>query len=573
MDAFVRPTSWLPLALLTMPVCGQAQRLVDAVAHPLAYVCLEAMAPVQNARPGAERQPGPVHRLLADPSLEALFTGAAKGSDSSTGSARALGFVRGLIGRSQGEIELVLTGIVPADGEPLLVLRARLPVAAADSLQLKLDQNELGEASRRVGGTTTYRLRGDGAAAAPGQDVELALVGADLLIGNDTSAIREVLEAPAAGNTTAVPRDGVLSGNATFRAMKKQLPVVPGSLWLFTDWQRLGNRVGGDEKGMSGWLLGASGLGSARAVMASLSPDKDRADYTAALLLDFAKDAGPGGRQGPGRHGPGPGLDRDLGPGGIAGWFSSVKPVPAKALLAELPAGGLGGLVLSVDLRRVFTNSCDGSCFYADLRQAFVQYGLDLDRNVMSRLGEYGTVQFHVGTAANGAASVDAVYSIRTKNKKAAGDLFGDLRRVCESEKLGTLIVRDSIDPKDRRPHELVEVRRHDLTMFLTAHEDALLFAGSADTLVAVVDELRRNKPRAKKSEPIAAAVTAAGAGNVAGLFDVDLQPLFDHIAAAFAGAGVRVDLSTLPRRHVGYLDLQQQDDGTVVRVRVLSSK
>ncbi|MBL8752059.1 MAG: hypothetical protein JNK15_02055 [Planctomycetes bacterium] len=568
--------SLLPLALVVAPVFGQTQRLVDTIARPLAYLCLEAMPPLANARPGAERQPGPVHRLLADPSLEVLFTGGAENREPATGSTRALGLVRGLLGRSLGEIELVLTGIVPADGQPLLVLRARLPVAAADNLQLALDKNELGEASRKVAGTTTYRLRGDGTAAAPGQDVELALVGADLVIGNDTSAIREVLEAPAAGNTAAAPREGVLSGDATFRAMKKQLPVAGGSLWMFGDWQRLGDRVGGDAKGMPAWLMGSSGLGSARAVMAAVSPGAagaaDRPDYTATLLLDFAADHDGAGRRGPGRHGPG-GPDHDHEPDGITGWFRSVKPVPVRTLLAELPAGGLGGLVLSVDLRRAFTSSHDGSHFYSDLRIAFEEYGLDLDRNVMSRLGEHGTLQFHVGTSAAGTAAVDAVYSIRTKNKKAASDLFADLRRVCEKSKLGVGVARDGKDPKDRRVHELIEVRHHDLTMFLTAHEDALLFTSDADTLVAVVDELRRNKPRAKKGEPIAAAVTAAGTGNVAGLFDVDLQPLFDHISTAFAGVGVRVDLSTLPRRHVGHLDLQPHDEGTTVRVRVLSSK
>ncbi len=287
------------------------------------------------------------------------------------------------------------------------------------------------------------------------------------------------------------------------------------------------------------------------------------------LLLDFAnsKADGAGGRQRPG----GPGHNHDgL---GVDGWFAAVKPVPARSLLAELPAGGLGGLVLSVDLTTSFRNSHDGAHLWHDLAHAFEDYGLDIDRNVTGRLGTHGTVQFHVGRSATGTTTVDSVYALRTKNKKAASDLFHDLRRVSERAKLGTPLTRDSKDPKDRRTHELLSLSHNDLVMFVTAHEDALVFATGAESLVSVVDEMRRNKPRTRKSEPMNAALAAAGGDNVAGLFDVELQPLFDQIMGAIAGTGARVDLSTLPKRHVGHLDLQRRDDGTVVRVRVLSSK
>lgn len=577
--ALLLSTSLLVASLPLTPLCAQVQRLVDTIEAPIAYLCLEA-TPVSGT---TEREPGPVQRLLTDPSLDALFrqsSGQAGAGGAGDGSGRALALVRGLLGRSSGELEIALTGILPKGGQPLLVLRARLQRTEADQLQMALDGNELAEPKRRLGGHTTYRLRGANKAPEPGQDVELTLAGADLVVGNDSSALREVLEPAPAVTSTGGGRK-VLSNDPSFRLMKKQLPLAPGALWAYGDWQRLGQRLGAGVDGVPGWLMGSSGLGGARAVMASVA--SAQSDFTATLLLDFDAAATPVERRRPGR----PGM-----PKGIDGWFAAVQPVGARTLLGELPPGGLGGLVLSMDLAALAGGTFDGSHLLHDLHKAFDGYGLDFDRNVMNRLGSRGTMQLFVGRgesagaepAAGGpAAVIDAVYSLRTKNKKAAADLFADLRRVTEPAGFGTVVTRDSKDPRDRRSHELLELRHRDLALFAGAWEDALLFANDADSLVAVIDELRRaTKPRARRSEPLTAAVQATGGEPVAGLFDVDLQPLFDQITNAIAGtdtsgggtfgAGARVDLSSLPKRHVGSLELQRRDDGTMVRVRVSSS-
>ena len=80
----------------------------------------------------------------------------------------------------------------------------------------------------------------------------------------------------------------------------------------------------------------------------------------------------------------------------------------------------------------------------------------------------------------------------------------------------------------------------------------------------------RGGKPRARRAD---GAIAAIAGENVAGLFDLDLQPLFERLTSAFTGAATRLDLSSLPRRHVGYLDLQHHGDDTIVRVRGLSSR
>ena len=587
----MRPLPVWTLALLTAPVVAQVPRLVDTIAAPVAYLCLEAMPPATGGTTsGAGREAGPVQKLLADPSLDALF-GSPAAAASASGSTRALALVRGVLARSSGELELVLTGIVPSAGQPLLVLRARLQRDQADSLQMALDANELAAPARRLGGRTTYRLHSETKATGPGQEVELALVGADLVVGNDSMAMQEVLE-PGPAVTSAQRASKALAGDTRFVAMRQRLPIAPGALWMYGDWQRLGQRIEGSLEGLPGLLMGSSGLGSARAVMASVAAAQT--DFTATLLLDF--DGQPVARQpgpvaGPGRDGrSGPPRPRDREyESGFDGWFAAVQPVAARSLLAELPSGGLGGLVLSVDLASVAGRSHDGAHLLRDLHRAFDEYGLDFQRNLLSRLGARGTVQLHVGRG-DGAATVDAVYAVRTRNKKAATDLFADLRRVCEPAGLGIASVRDVKDRegngagRERRVVELLELRANGPkgrggAMFVAALEDSLLVSADDESLVALVDDLRRDdprrsgKPRGKRVDGTAAAIAAIGGENVAGLFDVDLQPLFDQLTAALVGSNVPADLSALPKRHVGFLDLQPRDGGTFVRVRVLSSR
>ena len=563
--------SLLLMAALAAALPGQAPRLVDGVEAPLAYLCLEAMPPAAAATGGAaaKREAGPVQRLLADPSLDALFRSPAT-SPSSTATATALALVRGVLARSSGELELVLTGILPQAGQPLLVLRARLQSDEAERLQTLLASGELAAPDRRIGERQTYRLRGaEGAAAGPGEHVELALVGNDLLVGNDGSSLAELLT-PVPAVTSATPQRAVLSADPRFRALRRELPAPAGSLWIYTDWQRLGTRVPADLDGLAGALLGSSGLGGARTVLASVSSAQSGFSATVLLEFDAARKAGR--------------FDNDC---GIDGWLAAVRPVPARQLLAELPGGGIGGLVLSVDLAAVAGSSRDGVHLLHDIEGAFEHYGLDFRRNVLDRLGERGTVQLQVGQSGQAAGGMASIYSLRAKSRKAAADLFADLRRVGEAEGFAQLL--PGKDSKDRRGIDVLQLRsRHggpggEASVAVAVVDDAVMLAPDAAELVAFVDELRRSpKARGKRDQAVVSAVQSIGGENVAGLFDVDLQPWFEQLAGLFAGAGAQLDLSQLPKRHIGYLELQRdggaaaagaESTGSVVRVRVLSSR
>lgn len=585
----------------------QAPRLVDSVAAPIAYLSLAGDSPGADSMGGggaAGTSPrgnapgaGAVRKLIADPAFDVLFAGPsgaeANGSEAAPGArelsgvgttGRALALVRGVLARSSGELEVALTSIVPADGLPLLVVRAQLRAGAADQMRTLLDGNTVATPMRTLGGRQTYRLAPAGGRLAqaggqtpndgPGRTVEVALVGDDLVIGNDGWAMQELLE-PAPATTSAQTR-GVLAADPRFVAVRRRLDLPPGSLFVYGDWQRLGRRLQTADDGVSAQLLAASGLESARAMMASVAAAND--GFTVTMLFDFdvppePAAPAPNGPRGPGRAGDGVGID---------GWFAAMQPVAAKSLLGELPVGGFGGLVLAVDLAQVAQRSSRGAFLMHELAETLDHYGLDFERNVVGRLGTRGTVQllFRRGATADAPPEVFSVYAMRAKSRKAASDLFADLRRSVEQRGMGRTIAGKD---KQRGP-EVLELRwgaagrpGHEVAEAqpcLTVLDDFVLLAFDSETLFEVHEEHAAHA-RTRRDPAIARAVQTIGGENVAGLFDVDLQPLFAHLAEVIGvgAGGTKVDLSGLPKRHTGFLDLQKHDAGVLLRVCVLSAR
>jgi len=605
----VRATSPLLLAILATVLAKaipaqQGLRLVDLIESPMLYVSLEGDDGARRAgAPGADTS-SPVQRLLADPAFDALFA-PGTGSAAPGAAGKALTLVRGVLARSSGDLEIALTGVVPAAGQPLLVLRARLLGDEAERLKGLFEATSPGqklvEPHRVLGGRQTYTLlgsdgRGSRTTAGPGELVELALVGTDLMVANDTTAMQELLQ-PAQRTTTS---RRVLAADPRFQSLKKRLDVPPGSLLVYGDWQRLGQRLQTSSEGMPAFLLEWSGLGSARGVMASLSGVD--ANFTGTMLLDFDRppadrpadrgkpDAGKAdigkpdlGRRpgtGPGRDGRPPRRDdRD----GIDGWFAAAQSVPARSLLDELPGGGLGGLVLAVDLADIAMRSRRGEHMLHHLREAFREYGLDFERNVLGKLGERGTVQllFRRGEGA-AATELVSVYSARAKSRKAAAELFADLRRAAEQHGLGKIVGGATAAGRGPEVLELAEWRRGAPTggppTYVAVHEDSVLLAFDAQTIAEVVEEYKSTaKARSKRDAVVGGAISTIGGDTVSGLFDLDLTPVFEHVAAhvgnALGAPATKFDLSRIPHRHIGFLDLQPREGGVVLRICVLSSR
>jgi len=520
---------------------------------------------------GARSQPGPVQKLLADPALGVLL-----GGSDAAGATRALALVRGLLTRNSGELEIALTGVVPNGGQPLLVLRARLLQSESKRLREVLDAGELAAPGRRFGANKAYRLRDAASQESAGRDgigheVELALVGDDLVVGNDTLAFATLLDpAKPTAVTSATPRQG-LAADPRYQVLSTQSKVGAGALRVYVDWPRLGQRLRPSLDGLPGALLSSSGLGSARGVM--LTVEGNGGAFAVKLLLDLPNDlpnhtAGDRGHDGRTRvAGAEPDALSDL-----AGWLATVQPVAPRTLVNELPGGGLGALVLSVDLARMLARSHSGEHLLHDLEHAFDEYGLDFQRNVLSRLGAQGTVQLQLARSERAGAELRSVYALRTKGRNAAVDLLGDVRRATEAAGIGRIV------PMRERRIELVEIRSagpHASVAYVAAHEDDLLLSSDAESLAAAIDDMRSaGRARTRRDQIVGNAVQALGSERVAGLFDVDLAPLFTQFANAVAASGgTRLDLSQQPKRHVGTLDVQRKDDGVIVRISVISSR
>lgn len=559
-------------------------RLVDRIEAPMLYLSLEA----DPAKSGESA--GPVHRLLADPAFDSLL-GKEGNSAPRDSAGRALALVRGVLARSAGDVELALTGVVPNGGQPLLVLRARLQRNEAGRMSELLAGPDLAAPQRRLGETQTYSLReADGVSRDEiGGRVELAVVGDDLIVANDGTAMQELL-APAPEVTSAAPIRRVLSADPRFNQLKAQLAAGPGSLMLYGDWQRLSRRLQASSEGVPQAVLSWSGLDNARTVMAALAGDD--ADFTGTLLLDFEVPAG-GGR----------GSQFD-------GWFAAAESVPARSLLSTLPPGGLGGIVMAVDLAQIAQRSPRGARMLHELGHAFDDFGLDFERKVLGRLGTGGTVQL-LFREADGAPEIVSVYSLRAKSKQAASALFADLRRSVESHGSGKLL-----PARGRNGAEVLELhhrhgmrrrddgregggrdgggrdepgppgpgpgpgpgreRPEDVPVFVAVFEDTVLLGADADTMNVVLDEYRRSaRTRGKRDAAVNKAVAAIGGDKVAGLFDVDLRPLFERITNQLVSrdGAAAIDLSRIPQRHTGYLDVQPRADGAVLRIRVLSAR
>lgn len=561
-------------------------RIVDGIESPLLYLAIGADRKVDgkkaDAKAGAARRSASrqaVQKLLANPALHTLLgAGTARGSSAG----QSLAIVRGVLGKCVGEIEIALTGVVPGYGQPLLVLRAELQEAQAKTLQQALQPSQTGgrqlAANHRVlRGQQTYAMLGaDGELArGPGRQVELAIVGSDLVVTNDGTAMEELLAPPR----TAASRR-VLSSNERFLDLERRIAAPAGSLVIYGDWARLSQRLRGSTNGLPAQLLHASGLGAARSVMAALSCEPTRGgedgEFTITMLLDFEADDGvltPADRNQPTfSHSP-----------SIDGWFEAALSVPARRLVRDLPGGGLGGLVMAVDLPGIASKTYHGAHLLRDLRASFEDFGLDFDRNVLSRLGARGTVQLLFRQTEAGATAaptaVESIYSVRARSRTAAGDLFTDLRRAAEQHGIGRVV--SGRDRGDKNKPEVLELRAHpdDVATCVAIQGDTVLVAFDVATIDDFLAETRRAaRQRGKRNSAVAAVVERIGAKDVTGLFDLDLEPWFDHLVALLGdrnseAGGSKLDMSHVPCRHVGYLDLQPRDGGTVVRICVLSSR
>ena len=540
-----------PLLLLLLPISGIAQevRLLDRIERPMAYVVHDAGAVANGTG-----QANPVLALLAEPSLQESF---ADGNPT-------LGIVRRVVARAAGEVEMALTGILPAavgaagrGGMPLVVMRARLGSEDADRMRELLGAGATAQPLRVVDGHRVYRLDGRTAAGrAPGYQVEAAMVGMDFVVANHGSGLDEAL------GGSSRPARRPLGSDPRFVALMERLQPSGGAVVAFADWQRFGRRLA-SASGLSGSLLHWSGLGGAEAVLASIesrqcgrtvAPTQDiRTTWQSTVLMSFP----PGSS--------------------INGWLSLVEPAPAKRLLAELPVGGLGGLVLSLEPGRMLAQldqrradkgqgpALDGLGFANALAGSCGQAGVDLDR-VVGRLGQRGAMQLL--WLPDEARRLTPVFALQVKNSKVATGLLEEIGRAAQQNQRGSSIAaqgRGLAQVELRGIGGLQRIR-------LGVVDNLLLFAHEAVAVDGVALEWRRNRGSRSRLGVVVRDALHALSGDRQSLSSVRVGGIV-HFDAADWLESIGTN-SGWPTRHTGRFDVFADVGpvGTVVRLQLFSS-
>ncbi|HLQ37333.1 MAG TPA: hypothetical protein VK348_06015, partial [Planctomycetota bacterium] len=294
--------------------------------------------------------------------------------------------------------------------------------------------------------------------------------------------------------------------------------------------------------GMPGRLLHWSGVEGARSVMAVVEP-RDNGLCTTALL--------------------------DIGDGSLDGWLDLTQTAPARQLAADLPAGGLGGLVLAVDPAGLLAGAGERmSSFRRALADGCHEIGLDLERHFVRRLGKRGSLQLLFLQGEH--SQLVSAYAFQCKSRAAAKDMFEDALRAARDLRLGKYV------PITRSGDQLeLWLAGADEPAHVGVVEDLLVVGFHPDAVTLVADELKKAARQKKRDlQAVQALQSLGGADKVAGVFAFDFAPLLEALGREQpAHADGATDLGGIPCRHAGSLELLGRADGrAIVRVQLLST-
>jgi hypothetical protein len=496
---------------------AQELSLTERLSAPLVHVVVEAGAGGEH--PLAATQ---ARDWLGD--LQRLGFGLTAPGDAASERgprALALDLLLHLLGASSAgtgwdQLELAWTGVRAREGapnQPLLVFRARLAPEAVARLRELLEGGRVAHPLRTIGNRQVFELavpllRG------PGSMVELVLVGADLLITNHGPAIDEVLDESGA-------RRG-LAADPAYRSLRQQIGVTTGAIAVFADFARLRRTVAALNEGDVDWFLRSSGLAAVHRAMLAVRPAGDAVRTSVLLECDSAPD----------------------------GWLALVERLPMAELARRVPAGGLGGVAMALEPSKLLLEEIGDVAGRSGLRAlrsgltgSLSRLGLDLDRQVLGRLGRMCAVELY----AEAAEPPQAVLALQTANREGARRLFSECKQALATSPAVT------VRKGPRGAEELVVPTTGDDRVHLTVVEDsiALAFQDRAIEYALKSAAALSRGDRQRVEREIAAAIEFLGAGEregVAGVFRFDLTRLAPQPGT-----------SPLLRRHAGYLAVESR--------------
>ncbi|MEQ1634146.1 MAG: hypothetical protein ABL997_17335 [Planctomycetota bacterium] len=521
--------------------------LKGSLSAPMAYVAIDASA---GGEAGAAN---PLLTLAMSPAF-----GEANGGG-------AFAFVRGVLSRARGEVELALLGVMPSlldddrAGSPLVVLRTQLAESDVERLRVVLADERVARPSRLVHGRQAYVLVGSDAEAGR-LPIEIALLDRDLVVANNARGLDEALDR---GTTTG--RRSLVE-DARFRRLMADLRPESGALLVYADWLRCGPRLA-SLRGLPGTLLQWSGLGGADAVAMAVMPrrsDRRAADggeiaFHSQILLSMPEASA------------------------VDGWLSLVTSAPARQMLDDVPVGGLGGFVFSVEPERLIAAVEPGRGPLHRHRHDFGHrihggcelHGLDFQR-IVDRLGHRGSMQMLLLPSKD--FELAPAFALQAKSRKAANDIVDEVAR--------------AVRPEGRNPAERTgnSVDLRELPglehLHLAVVDDWIVFAQD-EAAIAALSVARRDRARVRTQldSAVQRAVRALASEDRTsergdrhgGLVHLDLRNWLAQASPALVGSDTspRSGHVDVPALHTGFVDVETAADGTsaTVRLHVLSTR
>lgn len=515
-----------PLLVLGLSLCavpGTAQEPARDPARTEPWLATRLPTPliylVSQALDGSEASPSRDPLYLARLGLR-LVQGEDEGDVAGLGGS-ASAVLQRLLQRAGGEIELAFSDLLPREGRPglpVLVFRAGLDEATARSMAEVLGRGELSRSTRTLDGHSIHALGDAGGSG----DLEVCLIGRDLIVANHSASLDAVLTARRAG--TSASRE-TLALNRDYQTMRGRLAAEAGTVTVFADWKRvqqvLAPRAAVRVQQLADWF----GLTPVRSVMLNLNPQKDGVQSSICVARD---DSGEG-------------------------WLNWIAPARGAQLQAGVPRGSLGGAAFHLDLERVLRSEVPLGFgrVRATPRSGFRAMGLDLERSILRRLSGSASVQLLlVGTA----EEIQPAYTLRAKDRSAAAALYGEIRRNLLQMGLG--VVRTVAGGVECLAIHMPQLSQ-DPVAFLTVADDALLLGLHAGTLPEALAAMRGAKSRGPGLQNALQRLGAGKQPNLGAVFSFELPGL-----AANAG-----EPAPAPSRHHGALRVE---DG-MVRIDVFS--
>lgn len=369
-----------------------SMRLADRVGSPLALLSTRTDA-AGAERGGAAKAPlglDPLGRLT-DRGLGRMVRMAAH-LDPTESALSSWNTMSKLLGTAEGEIEIALVALLPqAQGPslPLLIARVELGEAGREGLVAALKSGQFAERHRMVevagsdGGKTavqTYGLKGSERRV--GAFFELALVGDQLFLSNQASALTEVLEF---GSPDPAP-DSIGRDQNAQRLLRE---LGDADVRLIVDWERVRGRIESLLTPGPSLSLDALGLDTATRLAVGVHAAEDGLE--SCLVLDQ--------------------------PGGPSGLFASTERSSPKELSKSLTGDSIATAVLAVDFGGLLR--ADGPAgylgFHRHASSCSQSVGIDFERAVLPNLGRRAACEVHWLGDSRERAGVALAFQARSK--------------------------------------------------------------------------------------------------------------------------------------------------------------